>query len=83
MPSAFDAGNGQTIVVYVSEDTGGEVDPDALFGAVARDAAERAAGGERVVSITASPLRHSAVLIGREGSGFESKLCVAVVYARS
>jgi hypothetical protein len=83
MPSAFDAGNGQTIVVYVSEDTGSEVDPAELYAAVARDAADRAAGGERIVSMAASPLRHSAAYLGREGSGYETKPCVAVVYARS
>jgi hypothetical protein len=83
MPSAFDAGNGQTIVVYVSPDTGTEVNPAELYAAVARDAADRAAGGERIVSMSASPLRHSAVKLGREGSGYESKLCIAVVYARS
>ena len=82
MPSSYDAGNGQTIVVYVSQDTGSEVDPGALFAAVARDAADRAAGGEHIVSMTASPLRHAAVILGREGSGYESKLTVAVVYAR-
>jgi hypothetical protein len=82
-PSILDAGGGQTIVVYVSTDTGGEVDPAGVYARIAAESSERAAAGERIVSIAAVPMRHAAVLLGREGSGFETKFAVAVVYARS
>jgi hypothetical protein len=82
-PTEFDAGNGQTIAVYVSPDTGDEVDPTAIYAQIAKDAAQRAAAGERIVSIAAVPTRHSAAFMGREGSGYETKVAVAVVYARS
>jgi hypothetical protein len=81
-PAEFDAGNGQTIVVYVSPDTGGEVDAGSLFASIADDARTRAATGQRIVTMTSPPLRHAAVAFGREGSGYETKLAVAVVYAR-
>ena len=82
-PNEFDAGGGQTIVVYVSPDTGNQVDPTELFGEVATDAADRAARGERIVSITMSPTRHAAVLLGREGSSYVSEAAITVVYARA
>jgi hypothetical protein len=83
MPSEFDAGNGQSIVVYISPDTGGEIDPVGLYGTIAQDAAQRAAAGQRIVSVAAVPTRHSGAFIGREGSGYETKFAVAVVYAKS
>jgi hypothetical protein len=80
-PNEFDAGNGQSIVVYVSPDTGSEIDPTAVYGDIAKDAARRAAAGQRIVSLAAVPTRHSAAFLGREGSGYETKFAVAVVYA--
>ena len=82
-PTEFDAGDGQTIAVYLSPDTGDQVDPAALFAEVATDASDRARHGERIVSVTMSPTRHSAVLFGREGSGYVSELAITVVYARA
>jgi hypothetical protein len=82
-PSIFDAGNGQTIAVYVSPDTGAEVDPGSVYAQIAADSAERAAAGERIVSIAAVPMRHSGAFVGRTGSGYETKFAVAVVYSRS
>ena len=79
-PSEFDAGNGQTIVVYLSPDTGDQVDPAELFQEIASDSAERAQHGQRIVSIAMSPTRHSAVMLGREGSGYVSEMSVTVVY---
>ena len=77
----FSAGAGQTIVVYVSDDTSDEVDPDTMYGEIAEDAAARLLNGQRLVSLAASPLRHAQSFMGREGSGYETKIAVAVVYS--
>ena len=76
------AGPNQTIVVYQLTDDGTEIDPDSAFAGVAADAEARAAAGWHIVSTSVIPLRHSAVAFGRDGSGFETKACIAVVYAR-
>lgn len=77
----FDAGDGQLVVVYLPPDEGTELDPPALFEAVAADAKARSALGARLVSLGTMPLRHSALFMGREGSGFESKAAIVAVYA--
>jgi hypothetical protein len=82
-PSEFTAGPDQTIVVYVSPDTGTEVDPVALYAEIAEDAARRAGSGERIVSMAAVPIRHTGLFLGREGSGYESKIAVAVIFGRA
>ncbi len=82
-PSEFDAGNGQTIVVYLSPDSGDQVNADELFHEIAADSAERAQRGQRIVSVAMSPTRHSAVMFGREGSGYVSEMAITVVYASS
>jgi len=79
--SEYAAGAGQAIVVYVSDDTSDEVDPDTLYGEIAQDAAARLLKGQRLVSMAASPLRHAQSFMGREGSGYETKIAVAVVYS--
>jgi hypothetical protein len=79
--SEFNAGPNQKIVVYLSEDTGTEIDPTGLYGAIAQDAEARAASGWRIVSTAAVPVRHAGAFLGREGSGYETKVSVAVVYA--
>jgi hypothetical protein len=78
----FNAGPSQTIVLYSSGDTGAELDPATLYGHVAADAELRAVGGWRIVSMAEIPLRHGGTVMGLEGSGFETKASVAVVYAR-
>ena len=83
MRNEFDAGNGQSIVVYTSDDTSEEILPAEMFEQIASEAAQRAAAGERIVSMTAVPLRHAGVFMGRDGSGYETKFSVAVVFARS
>jgi hypothetical protein len=83
MRNEFDAGNGQSIVVYMSDDTGGEIDPSDLFSQIASDSVQRAAAGERIVSVAAVPVRHAAAFLGREGSGYETKFAVAVAFARA
>jgi hypothetical protein len=80
MGTEFNAGANQTIVVYVSPDTGEEVDPLALYGEIAEDAARRAEAGQRIVSVAAVPMRHAQGFVARQGSGFETKLAVAVIY---
>ena len=75
------AGPSQKIVVYVSADTGVEIDPQSLYTAIAQDAEVRAASGWRIVSTAAVPVRHAGTFMGREGSGYETKVSVAVVYA--
>jgi hypothetical protein len=82
-PRELPAGDGQTIVVYEPLDTSVEVDPVAIFDWVAGDAAGRAAHGWRLVSLDTMSLRHSALFMGREGSGYESKVAVICLYSRT
>ena len=77
----FQAGPNQAIVVYVSDDNANEIDPAQIFAEIAQDAQERAVGGWRIVSTAAVPTRHAQAFMGREGSGYETKAAVAVVYA--
>ena len=77
----LDAGANQTIVVYVSPDTRSEVDPLAIYGDIAADAAIRAAAGQRIVSMAAVPVRHAQAMMSMQGSGYETKVAVAVVYS--
>ena len=75
------AGPDQTIVVYRPSDLGHELDPIAIFGAVAGDAAERATRDEWIVSTAVMPLRHAGAAFS-EASGYQTKTAVAVVYGR-
>ena len=79
---AFDAGPDHVIVVYQPPDLSAELDPLSIFGAIAADAARRAAGGLRILSMTSMPLRHAGAFFGQQGSGLETKVAVAVVYER-
>ena len=79
--SEFNAGPNQSIVVYVSPDTREEVDTTSLYGEVAQDAARRAGAGQRIVSMAAVPVRHAQGFLAVQGSGFETKIAVSVVYA--
>jgi hypothetical protein len=79
--SGIPGGAGQWIVVYTDADTGNEIDPGALYSQIAADAAIRREAGQRIVSMAAEPLRHAAAYLGRQGSGYETKMAVAVVYA--
>lgn len=73
----FRGGAHQTIVVYVPDDTGDEIDAVGVYGQIAEDARRRDA---RIVSMTALPLRHRGSLVSRTGSGYQTKLAVAVVF---
>ena len=78
----FRARPDQTLAVYQPDDTGSELSPLEVFSAVADDAADRAARGEWIVTMTAMPLRHAGTAFGQEGSGYETKVAIAVVYGR-
>jgi hypothetical protein len=81
--SEFQAGPNQAIVVYSPADTGNEIDPVEVYSEVAADAAEWAAKGWHIVSTAATPTRHAQAFMGREGSGYDTKMSVIVVYANS
>ena len=78
----FEAGPDHLIVVYQPPDLSSEIDPVAIFGAIAADAARRATDGLRILSMTSMPLRHAGAFFGQEGSGLETKVAVGVVYER-
>ncbi len=80
--SEFEAGDGQRIVVYQPEDTGEEVSPTAIYAYIADDAAQLAEReGLRIVTMASTNLRHAGVAFGGQGSGYQTKACVAVTYA--
>ena len=77
----FDAGGGQTLVLYRPVDVGSELDPEAIYAEIAEDSARRAAHGQRIVTMTWGPLRHAGAMLGNDGSGYATKAAVAVVYS--
>ena len=79
-PMEFDAGPGDVLAVYAPPDTGDEIDPVEIYDQIARDAAGRAARGQRIVSMTSLPSRHAGVSLGRQGSGYQTKVTIAVLY---
>ena len=78
----FVAGPDQVIVVYQPADTSVELDAQAIVSQIAEDATLRAEDGFRILSMTSMPLRHGGTIFGNNGSGFETKVAVAVVYER-
>jgi hypothetical protein len=76
----LEAGPDHTIVLYQPADMSMELDPVGIFGAIAADAAARAPNGQRILSMTTMPLRHAGAWMGQEGSGYQTKVAVAVVY---
>ena len=79
----FEAGPDQTVAVYTPEDVANELDPLAIFAEIAADATERATSGMRIVSMTSMPLRHAGAMFGNDGSGYQTKVAIAVVYERT
>ena len=69
-------------MVYLPADVGTELDPMQIFGDVASDASARARDGFRIVSMGSMPLRHAGAMFGNDGSGYQTKASVAVVYER-
>lgn len=78
----FEAGPDHVIVVYLPPDLSTELDPLAIFGEIAADAAQRADTGLRMLSMTSMPLRHAGAWMGQEGSGYQTSTSVAVLYER-
>lgn len=78
----FEAGPDHLVVLYLPADVSNEIDPVAIFAEIAADAAERAGSGLRLLSMTTMPLRHGGLWAGAEGSGYQTKTSVAVVYER-
>jgi hypothetical protein len=82
----YAAGPDQLIVVYVSDDTGGMIDVDAAWASIARDAADRAAQGWRIVSTAGVPMRQmgtAANILFQSGGQFATQASIAIVYARN
>jgi hypothetical protein len=77
----WSVGQNQVFVVYVSDDTGNELDPTAFYANIATDAQQYAQRGMRIAAMASVPLRHAQGYIAREGSGYETKMSVSVVYA--
>ncbi|HLX35116.1 MAG TPA: hypothetical protein VKR30_07720 [Candidatus Limnocylindrales bacterium] len=71
------------VVVYQPPDTGSEVDPVSVLTLIAGDAGRRAPNGWELASLTSMNLRHAALFMGRQGSGFESKVAIIAVYAKA
>lgn len=76
------AGQDQLIVVFIPDDFGVELDPEKVYAEIAADAAGREADGWRIATISTMPLRHAGTMFGNDGSGYQTKAGVAVVYAR-
>jgi hypothetical protein len=79
----FKAGPDQSIVLYVSADDGMEVDIVALYGEIATDSMRRSMAGQRIVAMTSLPLRHAGQFLAKQGSGYETKVTVTVVYEKA
>jgi hypothetical protein len=81
----YAAGDGQLVVLYVSDDAGVALEPDALVGEVAADAAELAARGWRIVSMATMPLRQMGTagnIFFQSGGQYATKSAIVVVYGR-
>jgi hypothetical protein len=80
------AGTGQKFVVYVSDDAGVGLDPEAIFEFIAVDAASEEEQGWRVVSMTVMPMRQMGTagnIVFQSGGQYATQAAVAVIYARS
>ena len=78
----YAAGPDHVIVVYQPPDLGTEIDPANLMGWIAAAARARAGAGLRMLSMTSIPLRHAGTAFGNDGSGFQTKVAVTVLYER-
>lgn len=81
--SELPVGDDQVIVVYEPPDLGVELDAAMLMTAVAADATRRARDGWRIVSLDTLNVRHSGIYLGQQGSGFETKVAIVVVFGRA
>jgi hypothetical protein len=82
----FEAGKSQLIALFVSDDIGESVDPEAIYGAVAADAARAEPNGWRIVSMNSVSTRPAApggnILSVDTGDQFTIAVGIAVVYRR-
>ena len=78
----YPAGPDHVIVVYQPPDLGSEIDPANLLGWIAADARRPAKDGLRMLSMMSTPLRHAGTAFGNDGSGYQTKLAVTVLYER-
>ncbi len=81
----FEAGPGQLIVTYWTNDTGAQVEPEGMASGMAADAARRAADGWRIVSQSTFALRQMGTagnILLQSGGQFATQLAAIVVYAR-
>ena len=81
----FEAGKNQLIALFVSDDTGQTIDPAAVYGAVAEDAAVAEGLGWRIVSMDTVPVRQLGTVgnvFFQSGGQFTTQVAVAVVYGR-
>ena len=76
-------GEDQLMVVYVSDDTGNEVDAVAFYDEIATDAQRYVDDGFAITSVAAVPLRHAGTVFGQEGSGYQTKISATVIFSRS
>jgi hypothetical protein len=78
----YEAGPDHVIVVYQPPDLGTEILPENLMGWIAADARARSSSGLRMLSLTSIPLRHAGTAFGNDGSGYQTKVAIAVLYER-
>jgi hypothetical protein len=79
------AGDGQQVVLYVSDDLGVGLEPDALVGDIAADAAELAGRGWEIVSMSTMPLRQMGTagnIFFQSGGQYATKAAIVVVCGR-
>lgn len=84
--SEYPAGTNQKIAVYVTDDRGAPLSPDAIFAFVAADADEQERQGWRIVSMALMPVRQMGTagnIFFQSGGQYATKAAVGVVYARS
>jgi hypothetical protein len=82
----YEAGKDQKLVVYVSFDTGGPIDPGQIFGEIATDAAAMAGQGWRILSTTVMPMRQTGTagnILFQSGGQYATQSAVVVVYTRA
>jgi len=82
----YPAGSTQKVVVFTSNDTGGEVDALGLVAAMAADAAEHETQGWRIVSSFALHLRQMGTagnILFQSGGQYTTQAVVTVIYAKA
>lgn len=81
----FPAGDGQLVVLFVNEDVGSAVEPEALATELAADAARRRADGWRLSSVASMPMRQMGTagnVLFQSGGQFATQAALIVVYSR-